>query len=53
MFGENSKENRLWRMDAAQECFPSQIFYVFFGISPDIYFFPTLDGCFLVLFISS
>ena len=30
MFGENSKEgNRLWRRVVAQECSPSQIFYVF------------------------
>ena len=46
MFGENFKEeNCLWRRVLAQECSPSQIFYLFLEFL-QTYFLPTLAGCF-------
>ena len=46
MFGENSKEeNRQWRRVAAQECSPSQIFYVFLEFLRT-YILSTQAGCF-------
>ena len=46
MFGENSKEeNRQWRRVVAQECSPSQIFYVFLEFLRT-YILSTQAGCF-------